>query len=72
MSACNVSNQNCTASPGVDGSKTRGICFACGLPVCMECSSRIKWYNFGKKRICDNCREDKDRESIRRKYRFIA
>jgi hypothetical protein len=36
----------------------RITCFACGLPVCGECSLRIHWYRFGRVRVCHNCLED--------------
>lgn len=59
MDTCHVSNQDCCASPGVsDGDLTRAECFACGLPVCVKCSKRVRYFKWGRKRVCDHCREE--------------
>lgn len=54
-----VLDQNCTAPPMDEpgSSKTRGICFSCGLPVCRSCSTITKYYSYGRKRICAGCLE---------------
>lgn len=31
-------------------------CFRCGLPVCTSCSNMIFYFDYGRKRICNNCR----------------
>lgn len=36
----------------------RTQCFACGEPVCKACSRLMRWYRYGRRRICDRCRED--------------
>ena len=53
---CNVANQHCLA-PADGFVSTRSKCFACGMPVCMNCSLIIpyKFINVSKKRICHNC-----------------
>jgi hypothetical protein len=41
----------------------RGECFACGLPVCTdkECSRRMKWYRYNRRRVCIHCQEENER-----------
>lgn len=46
------------ASPGCMAGETKAECFACGLPACLECSLRIVYYNWGRKRLCHLCIED--------------
>ena len=59
---CNVSDQFCEASPGVEGTSTRGMCFACGLPVCRKCSTVLSYYTYGRRRVCNNCQVEHDGE----------
>ncbi len=72
MVVCSVSNDNCSAPAsyrvgGLGGGyaenddrrkQARYECFVCGLPVCGRCSKLIDYLNYGKQRICDNCREE--------------
>jgi hypothetical protein len=52
---CDVVNGGCLAPPGFTDSHTRATCFACGLPVCTECSRVRRWYRYGRRRICRSC-----------------
>ena len=36
----------------------RTKCYACGEPVCRNCSLLRKWYRYGRQRICLNCIDD--------------
>ena len=70
MVTCNVSDNNCSApasfqvgglgggiSPNNDRRKqARFNCFACGLPICGRCSSTLEYLDYGKQRICNNCK----------------
>lgn len=38
-----------------DDAKTRARCFSCGEAVCINCSLRIRYYDYGVRRICHNC-----------------
>jgi hypothetical protein len=74
--ACCVSGQDCNAPAGYGGvgaiwicnyekgaEKDKGArltCFACGEPVCENCSSVYDYYDYGKKIICDDCAEEND------------
>lgn len=56
---CCVVNPGCTAPANATYFEPlRTKCFACGMPVCKNCSRRMPWYGWRKKRICDSCRED--------------
>ena len=55
---CNVADQFCTHP--ANGERTpilRTECYACGLPVCKNCSVRTTYYNYGTKRLCHTCLE---------------
>ena len=56
---CHVADERCQL-------RTRKHCFACGLPVCGECSLIRSWYRWRRKRICANCDEDEHRFRQRR------
>ena len=66
--SCNVVNGNCLAPPGLAGLGVpcRTVCWACGLPVCRECSRKRDWHRWTNKRICDNCHEEDLRLQDRR------
>ena len=57
---CDVVNPGCLEPPGLQVSWARCQCFCCGMPVCANhsCSSRVKWYGFGLRRVCARCQED--------------
>ncbi len=59
--ACCVANTNCKAPANCPTTSRMSVCFACGDFVCMNCSRRIRWFHYGRRRICDNCREMRDR-----------
>jgi len=57
---CCVADDRCEAPANLedeDMPTLRTKCFVCGLPVCKKCSSIIKWYHWGKRRVCNNCKE---------------
>lgn len=69
--ACSVADGLCTAPANYDGANTRAKCFSCGQPVCPNCSSRRKYYNYGQVRLCNNCQvgyDGNDRRVLRRLY----
>lgn len=37
--------------------ETRAVCFQCGMPACVECSARLTYGRYGRRRICANCVE---------------
>jgi hypothetical protein len=51
---CDVVDQFCLAPPQ-GASWTRAECFACGNPVCPNCSVLISYYDYGRKRVCHRC-----------------
>ncbi len=61
MNTCSVVNQFCNSPANLHPPvPARGICFSCGLPVCANCSSKRKYHNYGRVRLCDNCQEQYD------------
>lgn len=68
--SCCVSSQNCLYPAGyimgntvieMDYSEGDGAdkeCFACGEPVCENCSQVVPYYDYGRKRICFNCMKE--------------
>lgn len=59
VGSCNVvAGYDCRATGLKD---PVGICFACGLDVCIACSRRRVWHRHGRKRICLSCIEDDER-----------
>lgn len=59
---CNQVDQFCISPPMADPREfgIKSLCFACGLPVCIECSSRRRYYNYGRVRLCNSCQFDYD------------
>ena len=49
---CHVVDQGCW------GIVVKSKCFACGLHVCVNCSSRRQYFNYGRRRICNTCQID--------------
>ncbi len=44
-------------------------CFSCGQMVCVECSSKRKYYKYGSVRLCNDCQveyDGSDKRVIRR------
>ena len=61
--SCCVVENACLAPANLEDLLLKDInlrtkCFACGLPVCKNCSTTMKWFNYGRRRICNNCKED--------------
>jgi hypothetical protein len=59
---CSVVDQFCLYPANIEfraGTTIR--CFACGQPVCRNCSLMAPWYPFGTKRICHNCLREEPR-----------
>ena len=60
IDSCCIADQGCTAAANYE---TRGRlceCFSCGNAVCRNCSSKRKYYNYGKVRLCNDCQEQYD------------
>lgn len=55
---CDNVGQFCEAPPD-GGTRTRATCFGCGMPACKACSLRVQYYNYGRKRICHRCLEER-------------
>lgn len=59
--ACCVVDEGCRAPANLlraDRPRLRAKCFACGEPVCTNCSKRMKYFRYGVRRICNRCQED--------------
>lgn len=67
--ACNIVDPGCTAPPGErvggDFESTRASCFACGLPVCLNCSAIRTWFSYGRRRICRSCWDEEENWRVR-------
>jgi hypothetical protein len=48
-----------------DPKSCRGTCFACGEPVCSNCSTLVQWYRHGRRRACYGCQVDHARDKDR-------
>jgi len=60
---CVVDDNECECPANIQNLLIKEInlrtkCFACGLFVCKKCSKIIKWYHFGRRRICNNCMDE--------------
>jgi hypothetical protein len=65
VDTCCVVERGCLSPANVFPQiRVRTACFACGQPVCTnaDCSTRIRWYTFGVKRICTNCQDEARRK----------
>lgn len=76
MDICCVVDQFCT-SPALlyPPVPARGICFSCGDAVCGKCSTKRKYYNYGKVRLCNNCQvnyDGNDKVVMRRMYKMAG
>jgi hypothetical protein len=62
---CNqVDSTDCKAPPSFGGEYVRvGTCYRCGLPVCTNCSLRVRYLRYGQRRLCHNCLDEIDREA---------
>lgn len=58
--SCCIVDQFCTAPANVERPNARGVCFACGRPVCSMCSTMRKYHDFGRVRLCNECQIDLD------------
>lgn len=78
--SCHQVECGCTAPPAMADSYTRGTCFACGLPVCVNpgdetdpgCSRVMVWSHYGRRRVCRGCEVDNERTSARWEWRRAA
>lgn len=50
-----TSYEDCCEAGQFCKGKTRATCFSCGQAVCVNCSSKRKYYKYGKVRLCDSC-----------------
>jgi hypothetical protein len=65
---CNVVDYGCLA-PTNGITRVRSRCFRCGDTVCTNCSEVQPYLRHGRKRICNNCREELIREAARLGHR---
>lgn len=50
--------------------QTNMECFACGQPICRNCSVVVRrWYFWRNKRVCHSCLDDNDRGKLARNHR---
>jgi endonuclease III len=64
---CVISGYECLAPAAVKtgsgvaegNGSARATCFACGEPVCTNCSALVYWRGESKRRICANCLESR-------------
>lgn len=56
---CVVDSIECLAAPSSEeNAGPVGECFGCGDDVCIACSRRVVWHDYGRKRVCVNCIEN--------------
>jgi hypothetical protein len=62
--SCDVVAPGCTAPPGLGRlvAPARHTCYRCGNPVCGNCSRRVVYMTYGRRRICLNCLDELHRE----------
>jgi hypothetical protein len=64
IDTCCVADQFCTAPANLEPQTyPRSTCYSCGQAVCLHCSSKRIYFNFGKVRkvrLCNNCQVDHD------------
>jgi hypothetical protein len=60
MATCSLVWDNSCTAPANSLGTTRGVCFACGEPVCPSCSTLTAWYRYGRRRIGFDCLRDCD------------
>ena len=76
VETCVVADQFCTAPANLHPPiKPRGICFSCEGFVCSKCSSKRKYYNYGRVRLCNDCQVDYDGNEkivMRRLYKLAG
>lgn len=71
IETCNVVDDGCAAPAGygcaggiaVGTRAARCECFACGMPVCGNCSRRRAYGNHGIRRICNTCLRERASET---------
>lgn len=72
---CHVAEDSCKSPSGYRAGTMGGRvdpclvteCFACGNPVCTNCSTRMTWHRFGVRRVCLYCREDHEKTAVERR-----
>ncbi|MFA4971219.1 MAG: hypothetical protein WC683_01310 [bacterium] len=62
MEHCNVVDIDCLA-PANSSALVRSRCFRCGMPVCLNCSQVQPYLHYGRKRICNDCRDEMARDA---------
>jgi hypothetical protein len=73
---CCVVDQFCTAPCNIDPPMyAKGVCFCCGQAVCRKCSTKRKYFEYGKQRLCNDCQIDydgHDKVVMRRLYKLAG
>lgn len=75
MASCCVADQFCTDAANFEGANARAVCFVCGLPVCLMCSTRRQYKHYGRVRLCNECQieyDGNDKRVMARLYRLAA
>ena len=76
INTCCVVDQFCTSPANLEHPiPAKGICFACGQNVCSKCSSKRKYYSYGKVRLCNDCQiqyDGNDKIVMKRLYRMAG
>jgi hypothetical protein len=76
---CRVCDQHCERPANLEhcdyregGRPCRRLpkCFKCGEPVCRACSSVLKYWRYGKVRLCNDCQIEEDGNSLLVMYRI--
>jgi hypothetical protein len=58
LNSCNVVHEGCLAPPALAFTGTQAVCFRCGNYVCTNCSRRVRYQRYGRRRLCDHCRAE--------------
>jgi hypothetical protein len=51
---------DCEVCDCLCGGTALSVCFCCDKRACERCSTRRRWYHWGRKRICNDCQRDHD------------
>lgn len=59
VETCCVVDQECLSPANLEPPvPVKARCFACDQPVCVNCSKRVRYFEFGRRRICADCQEE--------------
>lgn len=76
IETCCVVDQFCDSPANLDEPiRAKYICYSCGQPVCGKCSTKRKYYKYGKQRLCNDCQieyDGNDKIVLRRIYKLAG